>query len=262
MYANERVEYQHIVTADQNGNFYCKAVDAVLNYKENQQVCGAGCPYFVVTDTAAAKEGCFVCRYASGPFPSVPGLDEGLEKAYRCAFNAHKGQYRKGTKIPYFAHIITTLNYCMELTKDVEVLQAAILHDTVEDTDVTLEDLRRDFGARVASIVEADTEDKLRDRPAHETWEIRKQTTITNLKDRPNDAKIVILADKTANMESLYREWKQIGDAVWDKFNMKDRKKQEWYFRAIADCLAEFSDTSVMKKLMEYIDGLFGGGHA
>lgn len=259
MYNNERAEYQHIVTADKNGNFYCKAADAVLNYKENQQVCGAGCPYFVVPDTATAKEGCFVCKYGSGLFPCVPGLDERLEKAYRYASEAHSGQYRKGTKIPYFTHIITTMNYCMELTDDIEILQAAILHDTVEDTSVTLEDLRRDFGERVARIVEADTEDKLRDRPADETWEVRKQTTVSHLKDRPSDSKMVILADKTANAESLFKEWQRLGDTVWDKFNMKDRKKQEWYFRAIADCLVEFSDTSVMKKFTEYIDELFGG---
>lgn len=259
MCANERAEYQHIVTADKNGDFYCKAVDAVLNYKKNQQVCGAGCPYFVMMDSVVAKDGCFVCQYDTGPFPSVRGLDQRLEKAYRYASDAHKGQYRKGTKIPYFTHIITTLNYCMELTDDIEILQAAILHDTVEDTHVTLEDLRRDFGERVAGIVEADTEDKLRDRPADETWELRKQTTVSNLKSRTWDAKVVILADKTANMESLYKEWQQLGDAVWNKFNMRDRKKQEWYFRSIADCLVEFSETSVMKTLKEYIDKLFGG---
>jgi len=254
MYANE-----HVVTADNDGNFYCAAADAVLNYKKNQQVCGAGCPYFAATDAAAAKDGHFVCKYDSGPFPSVPGLDKRLEKAYRYASEAHKGQYRKGTKIPYFTHIITTMNYCMQLTKDIEILQAAILHDTVEDTHVTLEDLRRVFGERVARIVEADTEDKLRDRPADETWEIRKQTTVLHLKDRPSDSKMVVLADKTANVESLFKEWQQLGDAVWLKFNMKSKEKQEWYFRAIADCLTEFSGTSVMKKFMEYIDRLFGG---
>jgi len=259
MYANEHAENQHIVTADKNGNFYCAAVDAVLNYRKNQQVCGVGCPYFVKTQNTNVQEGCFSCRYDSGDFPSVQGLDKELEKAYRYASSAHKGQYRKGTTIPYFTHIITTVNYCMELTKDKEILQAAILHDTVEDTNVTLEELRRDFGARVAEIVEADTEDKLRDRPASETWEIRKQTMILRLRERSKDAKIVILADKTANAESLFKEWQQLGDAVWEKFNMRDRKKQEWYFRAIADCLAEFSDTSVMKKFKEYIDKLFGG---
>lgn len=256
---------EHLVTVDTEGYFYCRAVDAVLNWRKNQQVCGIGCPCFVTADTVPKKDGCFVCQYEgersdedSPLFPSVQGLDERLEKAYQYAANAHYGQYRKGTEIPYFTHIITTVNYCMELTDDVEVLQAAILHDTVEDTAVTLQDLRRDFGERVARIVEADTEDKRRDRPASETWEIRKRETVLQLADKPREAKIVMLADKTANAESLLKEWEQCGDAVWNKFNMRDKKKQEWYFRSVADCLAEFSDTSVMLKLMEYIDRLFG----
>lgn len=244
---------EHIVTADKEGNFYCKAADAVLNYNKNQEVCGAGCPCYV-----SAGGGRFVCRYGDGIFPSVEGLDKGLEKAYRYAFCAHKGQLRKGTRIPYFTHIITTVNYCMELTDDIEILQAAILHDTVEDTHVTFEDLRREFGARVARIVEDDTEDKLRDMPPEQTWEIRKQTTVRHLKDKPLDSKAVVLADKTANAESLFVEWRELGDNVWDKFNMKDKAKHEWYFRSIAECLTEFSDTSVMKKLTEYIDGMFG----
>ncbi len=256
---------EHLVRADAQGNFYCRAVDAVLNWQKNQQVCGIGCPCFVMADTVARGHGCFVCQYegersdeGSPLFPSVHGLDERLAKAYRYAANAHQGQLRKGTDIPYLTHIITTVNYCMELTDDVEVLQAAILHDTVEDTAVTLEDLRREFGARVARIVEADTEDKRRDRPASETWEIRKRETVLHLADKPYEAKLVLLADKTANAESLFREWEQVGDAVWDKFNMRDKNKQGWYFRSVADCLSEFSDTSVMKQLMEYIDRLFG----
>lgn len=244
---------EHIVTADKEGSFYCKAADAVLNYNKNQEVCGIGCPCYV-----SAMDGHFVCRYAEGSFPTVEGLDKRLEKAYRYSFSAHKGQFRKGTKIPYFTHIITTMNYCMELTDDIEILQAAILHDTVEDTHVTFDDLRRDFGARVARIVEDDTEDKLRDMPPEETWEIRKQTTVRNLRNRPIDSKIVVLADKTANAESVFREWKQIGNEVWNKFNMKDMEKHEWYFRSIAGCLTEFYDTSVMFKFMEYIDGMFG----
>ena len=261
---------EHLVTADKEGNFYCRAVDAVLHWRENQQVCGVGCPCFAMTDTVAGKDGCFVCRYEEAQsdkdaplFPSVQGLDKRLEKAYRYAANAHHGQYRKGTKIPYFTHIITTVNYCMELTDDVEVIQAAILHDTVEDTSVTLQDLQREFGERVARIVEADTEDKRRDKPASETWEIRKRETVSHLADKSYEARLVMLADKTANAESLLREWEQTGDAVWNKFNMRDKKMQEWYFRSVAGCLAEFSDTSVMKKLLEYIDRLFGkkAGH-
>ena len=104
---------------------------------------------------------------------------------------------------------------------------------------------------------EAETEDKRRDKPASETWEIRKQETIEHLKDMPRDVKIIALADKTANAESLVREYRLVGDKLWEKFNQTDKQMQEWYFRKCAEALEEFSDTNVMKTYLSYIDELF-----
>ena len=247
---------EHTVTVDSEGYFYCRAVESRLSYRENQQVCGKGCPCFV-----EAAEAMVVCQYEEEEnpplFPHVSRLDESLYKAYAYAARAHRGQLRKGTKIPYFSHIITTMNYAMELTDSLNVLMAAILHDTVEDTPVTIEDIRHEFGKRVAFLVEAETEDKRRDKPASETWEIRKQETIEHLKDMPRDVKIIALADKTANAESLVREYRLVGDKLWEKFNQTDKQMQEWYFRKCAEALDEFSDTNVMKTYLSYIDELF-----
>lgn len=251
---------EHIVVADSDGNFYCRAVDSVLNYKKDQHVCGRGCPCFV-----RSAEGQFVCFYEEegmehkpALFPSVPGLAPGLQRTYAFAARAHRQQYRKGTKIPYFTHIITTVNYILKLTDDLEILQAAILHDTVEDTPTTVADLKRDFGDRVAALVEAATEDKRHDMPASETWEIRKEETVARLKSQTPDVKMIVLADKTANAESLVKEWNCMGDEVWKKFNQKDKKKQEWYFRAVREQLRELDGTDVMKQLDVYIEMLFG----
>lgn len=252
---------EHIVIADSEGRFYCRAVDGMLNYKKDEQVCGRGCPCYVM-----CRDGRFICRYEDkgmeerpALFPIVEGLNPGLGKAYEYAAKAHKGQCRKGTQIPYLTHIITTVGYTMELTDDIEVLQAAILHDTVEDTDVTLDDLKREFGDRVSRLVEAETENKRHGIPASDTWEIRKSEAIEHLKDREADVKMIVLADKTANLESLVKEWRQVGDNVWEKFNQTDKKKQEWYFKSIRERLTELSDTSVMKKFNEYIELLFDG---
>jgi len=251
---------EHVVTADRDGNFYCRAVDNILNYKENQHVCGRGCPCFV-----KCAEGQFVCCYEEegmghkpALFPSVPGLAPALARAYAFAARAHRQQFRKGTKIPYFTHIITTMNYVLELTDDTEILQAAILHDTVEDTSTTLEDLKMHFGSRVAALVEAETEDKRHDMPAAETWEIRKEEAIERLKHQALDVKKIVLADKTANAESLVKEWRRMGDKVWEKFNQKDKKKQAWYFRAMREQLKELDGTDVMKQFDTYIETLFG----
>ncbi len=167
---------EHFVSADSEGYFYCRAVDGFLNVRKEQHVCGRGCPFY--TGKTDSAKGEFVCRYNEkgmedqpALFPSVEGMGERLYRAYAYAAKAHLGQYRKKTRIPYFTHIITTMNYALELTQDIEVLQGAILHDTVEDTWVTFDDLKREFGERVARLVEAETENKRRDMPASQTWD-------------------------------------------------------------------------------------------
>lgn len=249
---------EHFVSADSEGYFYCRAVDCYLNVKKEQHVCGYGCPYY--TGKVDTARGTFVCRYQEEEpalFPFVEGLDAQLYKAYAYAARAHLGQYRKKTRVPYFTHIITTMNYAVELTQEIEVLQAAILHDTVEDTWVTFDDLKEAFGDRVARLVEAETEDKRRGMPAAQTWEIRKRETIECLKAASRDAKLIVLADKTANLESIAREQHYLGMEIWDKFNQPDKAKQEWYFRAVREQLADFYDTSVMKAYTRYLEILF-----
>jgi len=250
---------EHIVNADSEGYFYCRAVDGYLNVRKEQCVCGRGCPFYGQGHIRKSADRNFVCLYYDEPvlFPRAEGLDERLYRAYAYAAKAHLGQFRKKTQIPYFTHIITTMNYAVELTQDIEVLQAAILHDTVEDTWVTFDDLRRTFGDRIARLVESETENKRRDMPAAQTWEIRKRETIEHLKNASSDAKLIILADKTANLESIVREQHYLGVEIWDKFNQPDKAKQEWYFRAVKDQLAEFCDTSVMKAYDRYLEILF-----
>ena len=256
---------EHVVIADSEGFFYCRVVDGMLNYKKEQQVCGCGCPCY--TGHQDDVQGKFACCYCDegmeekpALFPFVQGLDERLYKAYAYAANAHAGQHRKKTTIPYFTHIITTMNYAMKLTKDIEVLQAAILHDTVEDTWVTFEDLRKVFGDRVVELVAGETENKRHNLPASETWELRKRETIEHLNSKSLDVKVIVLADKTANLESIVKEKKYLGERVWDKFNQTDKRKHEWYFRAIREKLPELNDTSVMKLYDEYLEILFCGG--
>ncbi|MDE7479310.1 MAG: HD domain-containing protein [Lachnospiraceae bacterium] len=253
---------EHVVIADSEGYFYCRAVDDRLNYKKEQQVCGRGCPCY--TGKMENVQGQFACCYQEkgmdekpALFPFVEGLDKRLYKAYAYAAKAHAGQYRKKTKIPYFTHIITTMNYAKELTEDTEVLQAAILHDTVEDTWVTFDDLCREFGDKVAKLVETETENKRPHIPAMETWEIRKRETIEHLKEASRESKIIVLADKTANLESIVKEQRHISGVVWDKFNQTDKSKQEWYFRSVREQLADFSDTSVLKAYDEFLEILF-----
>lgn len=275
--------------ADAKGDFYCRAVHGILHRAKDQQVCGIGCPYYDGVDANHNVICNYICcgkevdhnelavdETLENPmqlwkkkqqeiemgkdtiFPVIQDMDSLLQKAYIYAATAHAGHERKGTGIPYFTHLITTLNYAMQLTDDKEILAAAVLHDTVEDTHVTLQDIENEFGSRIARYVEAETENKRTDFPAHETWEIRKLENIKHLQIAPYEVKIIVLSDKTANAESMVREWRKNGDALWEKFNQKDKQKHAWYYRGCQKAMGELNDTSVMKIYQAYLDELFG----
>ena len=97
---------------------------------------------------------------------------------------AHSGMTRKGTGIPYLSHPVEAASIIAEMTDDQELIAAAVLHDVVEDTEVTAQELEEMFGARVAHYVACETENKRRDLPPESTWKLRKLETITFLKER------------------------------------------------------------------------------
>ena len=140
---------------------------------------------------------------------------------------------------------------------DPEVLAAAVLHDTVEDTCVTADDIRETFGERVCNLVAAESENKREDLPAADTWKIRKQETIEHLKKAPLEIKMITLGDKLSNMRSIHRDAKALGDALWHRFNQKDNREHEWYYRAIAECLAELSKYDAYQEYVALIDATF-----
>ena len=99
-------------------------------------------------------------------------------RAIAFAAKAHEDQVRKGTTIPYIVHPMEAAAICSYMTDDPEILAAAVLHDVVEDADVTAGEIEREFGPRVAKLVASESEDKRTDRPAAETWRERKQETV------------------------------------------------------------------------------------
>ena len=144
------------------------------------------------------------------------------------------------------------------MTKDEDVLIAAVLHDTVEDTDTSIDEVREKFGNRVAELVESETENKREDLPPEETWEIRKKESLEHLKNSTDPAvKILWLADKVSNIRTLYRLYQKEGDTLWNHFNMKDIKKQAWYYRTISDLLSDLDDTLPYQEYKQIVDYIF-----
>jgi myo-inositol-1(or 4)-monophosphatase len=143
------------------------------------------------------------------------------------------------------------------MTPDQELLAAAALHDTVEDTDTTVEQIRAEFGDRVAELVAAESDEPHESRDSVENWRARKQTAIDRLAAAPHDAKIVAMGDKLSNMRAIARDYAMKGDALWNIFHAKDPKDHEWHYRGLAASLSELKDTFAYKEFVSLIDQVF-----
>lgn len=181
-----------------------------------------------------------------------------VERALIFAVGAHKGQTRKNSTTPYILHPCEAAAIAATITDDPDIIAAVLLHDTIEDTDVTQEDIRREFGDRVASIVAGDTEPDMDDMPREQSWRVRKESSLELLKRSPREVKIMWLSDKLSNMRSFCRMYHIEGNAMWQHFNQKDKKIQAWYYRSVAACLEELGDTDAYREYVSRIDEIFG----
>ena len=181
-----------------------------------------------------------------------------LDKAIIFAVNAHRGQLRKGSNAPYILHPMEVAAIVAAMTDDEEVISAAVLHDTVEDTAVTLDEICEQFGKRVAELVAAESENKREDKPAASTWKIRKEETIEHLKTAPKEVKMLTLGDKLSNIRSICRDYEAQGDALWQRFNQKDKNEHRWYYKSIADCLSGLCEYPAYKEYVFLAEKTFG----
>ena len=151
-----------------------------------------------------------------------------VDKAITFATKAHEGQFRKGTKLPYIVHPLEVGVIVSRMTQDKEVIAAAILHDTLEDCkEVTFSVLCQEFGERVAEIVRAESEEK------GGTWNERKANTV--------------------------RDYQIVGDKLWQRFNMKDKAQQAWYYRGLCDSLKDMEEFPEYWEFCELIVYVFRG---
>ena len=181
-----------------------------------------------------------------------------FDKALQFAIDAHRGQKRKWTTIPYILHPIEVCAIVATLSDDDEVLSAALLHDTVEDTDVTMEDIRANFSEKIAKLVESETENKRKDLPSDQTWKIRKQESLQRMAEMNDiDVKKLWLADKLSNIRSFYRMHAVKSDDMWLDFHQRDPKMQQWYYRKVAAYTAELADTAAYHEYCFLLDRLF-----
>lgn len=176
------------------------------------------------------------CMLSAGDLPL-------FERAAVFAAVAHQGVTRKGGRIPYLVHPMEAAAIVSEMTEDQELIAAAVLHDVVEDTEVTLSELQEFFGERIAFYVACESEDKRAGIPPEKTWKLRKQEAIEFLRNRADrGAKMLALADKLSNMRSVARDVELIGDRLWERFHEKDKSMHGWMYRKIAEALEELKE--------------------
>lgn len=168
-------------------------------------------------------------------------VNDTLNNAIEFATERHRGQYRKGTVIPYIVHPLEVMQILNSMASDVKLMIAGVLHDTVEDTDTTLDEIRERFGTDVAKLIASNSEDKSK------SWDERKQHTIDELANANERVKKLILADKLANIRAIAQDYEKLGDSLWDRFNAP-KEKQAWYYSGILDAIYDLQFISECEK--------------
>ena len=179
-----------------------------------------------------------------------------LDRAICFAVKAHANTERKGKGFPYIVHPLEAVVIVSTMTSDQELLAAAALHDTMEDTDTTYEQLVQEFGKRVADLVAHESDMKL-EGSASATWHLRKQIAIEHLAKAPLDVKIVAMGDKLSNMRIIARDYAEIGDALWKRFHVSDPHEHAWHYYGLLQSLSSLSDTAAFQEFAMLVKQVF-----
>jgi len=163
-------------------------------------------------------------------------LTRRFDEALLYARHVHGGQVRKGSNIPYFAHLLGAAVIAIEFGANEDQAIAALLHDAVEDQggQPRLDDIRLRFGEDVARMVDACTDTDVQPKPA---WRPRKEAYLNHLETAPVDALLVSLSDKIHNAEAILSDLRAIGDEVWTRFT-GEKEGTLWYYRSLDSIFA------------------------
>ncbi len=189
----------------------------------------------------------------------TPILTDRFTRAVDYARTLHT-ETRKGTKIPYMAHLLGVASLVMgeaggavPVTEDMVI--AAILHDTVEDHggQRTLDDVEEKFGPNVARMVDGLSDTLAEDHDKKEGWEQRKKAYLARLRTAPEDVLLISAADKLYNAKAILDDVKEIGPAVWDRFK-RGPKDQLWYFHSLLEIFEPRLHSRMVGELKRVVD--------
>lgn len=181
-------------------------------------------------------------------------MDRSIDGAIQFAAVKHRGQVRKATDIPYISHPFAVAMMLQEAGHPKEVIMAGVLHDTLEDTSATEEEIRALFGEEVlALVISASEPDKSL------PWEDRKRHTLSELAFRSDQELAVIIADKLHNLRSIRLDVEAHGEGVWARFN-RGKDQQSWYYNGIINAVANRrAQLPLIEELENEVVAVFSG---
>ena len=165
-------------------------------------------------------------------FTEDPLLTKRFDRAFKLASDHHRKQLRKGTEIPYMAHLLGVTAIVLEIGGDEDEAIGGLLHDAVEDGGgpEMLDHIRKEFGSDVADIVEANSDTDIEPKPP---WEARKRDYVAAIAHKSVPALRVSLADKLHNARAIATDMVSHGDAVFTRFSAP-QDRVHWYYAALA----------------------------
>ena len=184
-------------------------------------------------------------------------LSPRFSEAFRGAADLHATQFRKGTKIPYIAHLLGVSSIALHHAADEDEAIAALLHDAIEDAPKALGApwvrnwIRFRFGERVLQIVEGCTDADVVPKPA---WRARKEAYVAHLQGQPSSVLLVSASDKLHNASAILADYRDIGDALWKRFNPDAGKSGTiGYYRGL---VTAYQATGLHPRLVRELDAV------
>jgi (p)ppGpp synthase/HD superfamily hydrolase len=183
----------------------------------------------------------------------VPELTPLFDDAFTEARRLHGGQRRKGTDIPYIAHLMSVAAIVLEDEGSEDEAVAALLHDVLEDVpgEATVDYVRERFGDLVAEIVFACSDTTVQPKPP---WRARKEAYIAHLEQAPAEVLRVSLADKLHNARAILYDLRTIGDSLWSRFTAASAADQLWYYRSLAETFRRRKPGPLADELQRVVD--------
>lgn len=181
-------------------------------------------------------------------------LSSRFQDALVYANQVHGRQLRKGTRVPYVSHVLIVAGIVLESGGDEDEAIAALLHDAVEDQggEARLADIRARFGDRVADIVLGCSDSTTRPKPP---WEGRKRRYLAHLPSASASERLVSAADKLANARAILAAYREIGEAVWTRFNA-ERDQVLWYYRELVSAFRQAGGPPLVEELDRVVSTL------